>query len=241
MNMKGKNNYFQFKHFRVRQGQAVMKVSTEACILGSYCKHEKPTNILDIGTGTGLLAFMLHQKYPDATITALEIAENAFLQAQTNIAENNFSEKIKLLHQSVQEFATTTNEKFSLIVCNPPFYEKHLLSDNPHKNIALHQQTLSLQELALCIGTLLASEGIAFVLLPPYQMQQFLAFCKIKNLFPSKILEIYHSPKHKLFRYIAAVGFVSTELQIEKLYIKNDDETYTEQFRELLGDFYLAF
>ena len=239
--MGGKNNYFQFKHFRINQGQAAMKVSTEACILGSYCKHEKPTNILDVGTGTGLLAFMLHQKYSDATITALEIAENAFLQAQTNIAENNFSEKIKLLHQSVQEFATTTNEKFSLIVCNPPFYEKHLLSDNPHKNIALHQQTLSLQELALCIGTLLASEGIAFVLLPPYQMQQFLAFCKIKNLFPSKILEIYHSPQHKLFRYIAVVSFAETKPQTEKLYIKNTDESYTEQFRELLKDFYLAF
>jgi len=239
--MGGKNNYFQFKHFRINQGQAAMKVSTEACILGSYCKHENPTNILDVGTGTGLLAMMLHQKYPQASVTALEIEENAFLQAETNVLENDFSEKIKILHQSVQEFAKMTSEKFSLIISNPPFYKNHLLSENKNKNLALHQQTLSLQELALCIGTLLTSEGIAFVLLPPYQMQQFLAFCKIKNLFPSKILEIYHSPKHKLFRYIAAVGFVSTELQIEKLYIKNDDETYTEQFRELLGDFYLAF
>jgi len=235
------NSYFQFKRFRISQGQAVMKVSTEACILGAYCWQEKPTNILDIGTGTGLLAMMLHQKYPDATITALEIAEKAFLQAQTNVSENNFSGKIKVAHQSVQEFATITNEKFSLIVSNPPFYKNHLLSENQNRNLALHQQTLSLEQLAQCIGKLLATNGSAYILLPAYPMQQFLLFCKTKNLFLNKILEIYHSPKHKLFRYIAAVGFVSTEPQIEKLYIKNDDETYTEQFRELLRDFYLAF
>ncbi|MFN3315853.1 MAG: tRNA1(Val) (adenine(37)-N6)-methyltransferase, partial [Raineya sp.] len=138
--MRRKNTYFQFKYFRVNQRRAAMKVSTEACILGGYCQKENPKNILDIGTGTGLLALMLNQKYPQADITGIEIDENAFLEAQENI-KDNLAEKIQLRHQSVQDFVRYNNQKFELIVCNPPFYEKHLLSENEHRNIALHQET----------------------------------------------------------------------------------------------------
>ena len=239
--MRGKNNYFQFKHFRINQAKAAMKVSTEACILGGYCQEENPTNILDIGTGTGLLAMMLHQKYPQASITALEIEENTFAQAQENIENAFLSEKISLLKQSVQDFAHQSRQKFNLIVCNPPFYKNHLLSENEQRNIALHQQTLSLEELAQCLGQLLAAKGLAYILLPAYQMQEFLIFAEAKGLFPVKILEIYHSQKHQIFRYIIAFGFFKKHIEAEKLCIKNIDETYTEQFRQLLKDFYLAF
>lgn len=239
--MKAKNNFFQFKHFRINQARAAMKVSTEACILGGYCQQENPTNILDIGTGTGLLAMMLHQKYPQASITALEIEENAFAQAQENIENNFFNEKISLLKQSVQDFVHQSKQIFNLIVCNPPFYKNHLLSENEHRNIALHQQTLSLEELAHCISQLLAAQGLAYILLPPYPMHEFLNFAEAKGLFPVKILEIYHSQKHQIFRYIIAFGFFKTSIEPEKLYIKNTDENYTEQFRELLKDYYLAF
>ena len=239
--MRNKNTYFQFKHFRVNQVRAAMKVSTEACILGGYCQKEAPKRILDIGTGTGLLALMLNQKYPQAEITAIEIEKNAFLEAQENIIENSLERKIELKHQSVQDFADTSKEKFDLIVCNPPFYEKHLLSENEHRNIALHQESLRLEELAKYLGILLEAEGLAFILLPPYQMQEFVLFCKPEGLFPQKILEICHSEKHQLFRNVIAFGFSQENVQIERLYIKNNDETYTEQFQTLLKDFYLAF
>lgn len=239
--MRRKNTYFQFKHFRINQRRTAMKVSTEACILGGYCQQENPKDILDIGTGTGLLALMLNQKYPQAEITAIEIEENAFLQAQENIIENSLERRIELNHQSLQDFVKTNKRKFELIVCNPPFYEKHLLSENEHRNIALHQETLRLDELAKCLRSLLRAKGLAFILLPPYQMQQFIRLSQEEGLFPQKILEIYHSERHQLFRYVIAFGFFQIKTITEKLYIKNTDETYTEFFRELLKDFYLAF
>ncbi|GAB4126000.1 MAG: methyltransferase [Raineya sp.] len=239
--MRDKNTHFQFKHFRINQAGAAMKVSTEACILGGYCEQAKPQNILDIGTGTGLLALMLNQKYPQASVTALEIEKNAFLQAQENVNQNLLAGKINVLHQSVQDFSLSSQEAFDLIVCNPPFYRKHLLSVNKYRNLALHQESLSLEELAECIKILLASKGLAFVLLPPKPMQQFILLCKEKTLFPQKVLEIYHSPQHQLFRYVVAFGFAQIEANLEKLYIKNTDATYTEPFQKLLKDFYLAF
>lgn len=217
-----------------------MKVSTEACILGAYSYAENPTNILDIGTGTGLLALMLAQRFPDAQITALEIEANAFAEARENVEKSKFARNIEVLPIAVQTFANTTR-KFDLIVSNPPFYEKHLLSADTAQNIALHQETLSLKELAECLQKLLAPAGLAYVLLPPYQMQQFTTIAHSYSLFPKKRLAVHHSSQHKLFRCIVGFGFEQGKVSDETLYIKEANDSYSESFRNLLKDFYLAF
>ncbi len=238
--MRAKNNFFQFKHFRVNQAHTAMKVSTEACILGAYAYFENPLSILDVGTGTGLLALMLAQRFPKASIKAVEIEKNAFAEAQKNVAESVFAEKIEIFECSVQAFAKS-GQKFDFIVSNPPFYPDYLLATDAAKNLALHQKELSFEDLALSLQQLLSPKGLAYILLPPYQMQQLAALLSCYGLFPQMNLSVYHSSKHRLFRRIVAFGFEEKTTLNETLYIKDESENYTEAFRILLKDFYLAF
>jgi tRNA1Val (adenine37-N6)-methyltransferase len=240
--MRKKNTYFQFKKFRIEQAQTAMKVSTEACILGAYCTAEAPKNILDIGTGTGLLSLMLAQRFPAANITAIEIEKNAFKQASENIQASFFGERLEVLHQSVQDFAKYSSRKYDLIVSNPPFYENHLVSGATEQDIALHQQTLTLAELLEAVCMLLSVFGVFWLILPPFQMQQFITIAEQKSLFLQQELSVYHSEKHPVFRKIACFSSQKPVILLqETLYIKNADETYTSLFSQLLKDFYLAF
>lgn len=238
--LRTKNSFFQFKHFRVNQAHTAMKVSTEACILGAYACLENPISILDIGTGTGLLALMLAQRFPKASIKAVEIEKNAFAEAKKNVAESIFAEKIEIFECSVQAFAKS-GQKFDLIVSNPPFYHDHLVSTDAAKNLALHQKELSFKDLAMSLKQLLSPKGLAYILLPPYQMQQLVALLSRYGLFPQINLSVYHSPKHTLFRHIVAFGFEEKTILNETLYIKDENENYTEVFKTLLKEFYLAF
>ncbi|MCS6796560.1 MAG: methyltransferase [Raineya sp.] len=237
-----KNTFFQFKQFRIEQAQNAMKVSTEACILGAFTFAENPQKALDIGTGTGLLALMLAQRFPQCHIDAVEIEKNAFKEACQNIQNSPFSKQIKVFHTSIQYFAQTcSTQKYDLIICNPPFYENHLLSPNEQLNQALHQKSLYLHELAEILAQLLQKQGKAWVLLPPFSMNNFVLLAEKQQLFPQNCLQIFHSPKHPLLRKIVAFGFERKEYEIQNLFIYDEQNTYTPTFRNLLKDFYLHF
>jgi tRNA1Val (adenine37-N6)-methyltransferase len=237
-----KNTYFQFKQFRIDQAHTAMKVSTEACILGAWAFTENPQKILDIGTGTGLLSLMLAQRFPNSQIEAVEIEKDAFRQAQQNISHSPFYATIHLHHTSIQDFAQSSKAStYDLIVCNPPFYANYLQSPDEKLNMALHQNSLPLEDLAEAIVLLLASQGRAFILLPPFFMEKFCLWAKRKNLFPQKKLHIFHSPKHPILREIAAFGFYESNLVSENLFIRNEKDEYTNEFKTLLKDFYLHF
>lgn len=237
-----KNTYFQFKQFRIEQAHTAMKVSTEACILGAWTFAENPQKILDIGTGTGLLSLMLAQRFPSSQIESVEIESNAFQQAQQNVSRSPFYANIRLYHTSIQDFAQNPKAStYDLIVCNPPFYANYLQSPDAKLNIALHQNTLPLETLAEAIEFLLALQGRAFILLPPFFMEKFCLLAKRKNLFPQKKLHIFHSPKHPILREITAFGFYESNLASQHLFIRNEKGEYTNEFKTLLKDFYLHF
>ncbi|KOY86069.1 hypothetical protein AD998_07845 [bacterium 336/3] len=239
--MRKKNTYFQFKQFRIEQDKTAMKVSTEACILGAYSHLDAPKTILDIGSGTGLLALMLAQRYSESQITTVEIESSAFLQAQENIINSAFSEQIRCIHQSIQEFSSQVDYKYDMIVSNPPFYENHLLSGNKEQDKALHQETLNFKEIIDTVKKHLESKGIFWLILPPYQMEQFVSLAQESQLYLKNTLEIFHSPRHPLFRKICSFIFYEIKPSQNVLYIKDKLENYTENFKNLLKDFYLAF
>ncbi len=235
-----KNTYFQFKQFRIEQANTAMKVSTEACILGAWAFAENPQKILDIGAGTGLLSLMLAQRFPNSQIEAVEIENDAFRQAQQNVARSPFCANIHLYHTSIQAFAQSQKmPTYDLIVCNPPFYANYLQASNHKLNIALHQNTLQLHELVEVLGLLLKSEGRAFLLLPPFFMDKFCVLAQQRNLFPQKRLNIFHSPKHQILRTIIAFGSSKCKPDTENLFIKNETGKYTNKFEALLKNFYL--
>lgn len=239
--MRFKNTYFQFRQFRIEQEHVAMKVSTEACILGAYawCEHSVE-HALDIGAGSGLLSLMLAQRYPNMHIDAVEIEPNAFLQAQTNVKESIFRNRITVFHQSIQEFAEQ-KRTYDLIISNPPFFKDSLLSPNDRQNMAYHQPTLTSDDLIKSIKKLLAKNGIFWLILPEFEMQLFNKKAREQCLFLQQELGIYHSTSHHLLRKINAFGWetLSTPHKTEKLFVREPEGQYSEDFKKLMADFYL--
>ncbi len=232
---------FRFKHFLIKQERAAMKVCTDSCLFGSLISSENKKNALDIGCGTGLLSLMLAQKNCDIQITALEIDQNAVLDATENIQESPFSNQITLYHQTVQDFSKNSNDKFDLIVCNPPFYQNNLKSDKIDKNTAHHAETLTFNDLSECIDILLEENGSAWILLPPFEMREFISIIEERKLYVSNRYEVRHDENKAVFRVI--VELKRTKVVLEEISVINiyENKQYSPIFVELLRDYYLIF
>ncbi len=232
------NTHFSFKKFTIHQGQTAMKVTTDACILGAYTDVQNAKRILDIGTGTGLLALMLAQRC-DAQIEGIEIEEVSFNQAVENVENSIFKNKIKLYYTDIQSFSS--KNCYDLIISNPPFFHNHIKSEIQTRNNALHTDTLSFEDLLSSVIRLLSSTGVFVVLLPSYESSVLEIMANDLGLFANKKLIIHHREGSKILRIITTFGFVRTETQSQQLFIKNPDESYTAGFQQLLGEYYLIF
>ena len=232
------NAHFTFKKFTIRQDQTAMKVTTDACIFGAYTDIKDATNILDIGTGTGLLSLMLSQR-SIAKIDAVEIEKSAYNQAVINVNESIFKESIKVYNTSIQDFRT--DNQYDLIITNPPFFQNHLKSETVSRNNSLHTDTLSFEDLLISVLSFLSSAGTFVVLLPMYESSVFEQLAISKELYPQKKLMIRHRKGGNILRIITTFGRIKKEIINEELIIKNPDESYTPDFQQLLRDYYLAF
>ncbi|MDJ1494422.1 methyltransferase [Cytophagaceae bacterium DM2B3-1] len=236
----GKNSFFQFKQFRINQDQCAMKVCTDSCVLGAYTAISTATRILDIGTGTGLLALMLAQR-TDSPIDAVEIDEAATQQARENVKNSPWSHQIKVIQQDILQFSQTTLLPYDLIVCNPPFFSNHLKRKHSTQNVAMHGEALQLPELAQVVSTLLASTGRFITLLPPYESSQLEKNCFDYGLYKYEELQLFDYIEGKQIRTINSFSFTKESTpQTKTLYIKTSvDGTYTDDFIQLLKPYYL--
>ncbi|WP_224998223.1 tRNA1(Val) (adenine(37)-N6)-methyltransferase [Cesiribacter sp. SM1] len=234
------NSWFQFKQFRVEQALAPLKVGTDACILGAWSQHESPRSILDIGTGTGLLSLMLAQRY-EASIDALEPNAQAAGQAAVNFCNSPWKDRIKLQQLLLQEYFPA--HTYDFIVCNPPFYASHLKSGNRSRDMALHQESLSFTALAQHSSRLLAASGRLFVLLPPRQAQEFELEAKQAGLYVQQRLHINDRPSLPVVhRTVFSFGKKVPEAeQVFQLTIRDASGAYSDQFRDLMKEYYLIF
>lgn len=236
-------NSFTFKQFTINQDRCAMKVCTDACILGASTTVENVKNILDIGTGTGLLALMLAQK-SDAKINAVEIDEDAYRQAIGNVSSSSFGNKIKVFHQSIQSFLPSNDFiAYDLIISNPPFYQKSLQSTDNQVNKALHAVELSFEDLIDSVVRLLKFDGRFVVLLPPFEIENLIKIAQKKGLYLSKKILIRHDESKPVFRVIATFLLNQVlDYKEDTLVIhEKDGKTYSEQYRILLKDYYLIF
>lgn len=236
------NNWFQFKQFTIYQDKCAMKVCTDACILGAWVANKietgtlSPNNILDIGTGTGLLSLMLAQK-TGALISAVEINTEAFLQAKENIERSPWGHRITVQNKNILD--PDTSENFDLIICNPPFYNNALKSPDTVRNEAMHSGGLSFAELALSIKQKLSAEGKAGVLLPFHRLKDLADELVQEQLFIEEELHVAHSPKHKFFRAILLISQRPAIPLKNTFFINDETGRYSEDFTALLKDYYL--
>jgi tRNA1Val (adenine37-N6)-methyltransferase len=199
------NDYFQFKQFTIHQDKCAMKVCTDACLFGTWIAHSPQLtahNILDIGTGTGLLSLILAQNFSNAIIDAVEIDEAAAQQAKENFEASPWKERLTVYTGSIQYVNLTTNHFYDIIISNPPFYENDLKSDNEKRNLALHSAELSLEELVTAVDKFLKDDGSLFILLPYHRTKYFEESATEQNLFIKEKILIKQTPKHSYFRSI---------------------------------------
>jgi tRNA1Val (adenine37-N6)-methyltransferase len=217
-----------------------MKVCTDACILGASTEVEKATRVLDIGTGTGLLAIMVAQRSL-ARVDAVEMEENAYRQAVQNAETSPFAARIQVYHQRIQDFTVVAPARYDVIVTNPPFFRNHLLSPSQQRNTAMHTATLSFGELLHSVAQLLQPQGKCFVLLPVYESQLFETEATPFGLHTTHRLMIRHSDRHPFFRSILTLGWSARTAIEEELTIYKAEQVYSDAFRHLLKDYYLLF
>ncbi|TGD80603.1 tRNA1(Val) (adenine(37)-N6)-methyltransferase [Hymenobacter wooponensis] len=237
------NSYFQFKQFRIEQGECAMKVSTDACVLGAVADLTAAQHILDIGTGTGLLALMAAQRNPTACIEAVELDTAAAAQAAGNFRSSPWRNRLTVHAMSLGQFAATNPAAFDHIICNPPFFRHSLRSPDAQRTTARHTapDSLTFQELANFAAEFLHPLGHLTVLLPLPEMQHFERAASQAGLYPISRMVMHHRPGSKPLRHITSFSKTAAALDVQELFLHEAaTEVYSKQFQNLLGQFYLA-
>ncbi|TAN15907.1 MAG: methyltransferase domain-containing protein [Chitinophagaceae bacterium] len=237
------NTYFQFKQFRIEQSRCSMKVCTDACVQGAYAadwltqSNKDMKRILDIGTGTGLLALMLAQKNPSVHFDAIELNQQAYLQAKENFIRSPWSGNISVVQGDIK--TAEIHPRYDFIICNPPFYENEMKSDKPHKNQSKHSSALSHRELRDSITRYLTENGTACIMLPRKQFDWFNQLMVNDNFSVRYLLRVRQTPAHPCFRMIGFFNKNITSTVTEELCICQTDQEYSREFKALLKDYYL--
>lgn len=234
------NTWFQFKQFLIRQDACAMKVTTDACIQGAWTPIKPDAaQILDIGTGTGLLSLMLAQRNANIHIDAVEYDAAAAQEAAENIAASPWANRITVTHNDIR--AHETNRLYDMIICNPPFFANSLLSDVHTRNIARHNISLTRYELLQAVIKHLAEDGSFSLLLPLSEYQQWQPLIKKMGLWEQQTLHIKHRPEAAVKRVVSIITkHKNTPKANEQiLTIQDNDGRYTAAFTALMADFYL--
>jgi tRNA1Val (adenine37-N6)-methyltransferase len=233
------NPYFRFKQFIIHQDRCVMKVCTDSCILGAWTALElnQVKSILDIGTGSGLLALMLAQK-SDAAIDAIESDPDAAGQAIENIQLTPWSNRIRIIEGDVRDHQAPGGYDF--IITNPPFYESDLHSPENKKNRAKHDVSLTLDQLLAAINKNLKPYGAFSILLPYHRHDYFQSLARGAGFFLLRKLNVLQTPAHAPFRSICLFSYREpSAVASEILIIKKADGNYSERLIEIMKDYYL--
>ena len=234
---------FVFKQFSIEQDKCAMKIGTDGVLLGSWASPtaEDPNNILDIGSGTGLISLMLAQRYPSTYIEAVEIDDNAFEQTVENFENSPWGDRLFCYHASFQEFFDEVDEeKYDLIVSNPPFYNGTNKTNSEQRNKARFEDALPFEHLLFGTSKLLSNEGNASFVIPIDQEEKFLTIAKKMHLFPSQIIHVQGNKKSKPKRSLVNLSFDKTEsIVIKKLTLEEERHVYTPEYKKLVEDFYL--
>jgi len=234
------NNYFSFKHFTIYQYQCAFRVGTDGVLLGAAADISGAKQILDIGTGTGLIAVMLAQR-SDAYITAIEPDHDSFVQACTNVKNSKWASRIKIVNASLQEY-DPSGIKFDLIVSNPPFFSDSLRNPDMAKAAARHNYTLNNEDLLKGTERLIAEHGKFQVIMPYVEGNILIAEAQYYGLYCYKILKIKPLPTSEIRRLILTFSRQRQKVSEKFLTIEHGKRhEFTEEYKNLTKDFYLKF
>ncbi|WP_269224172.1 methyltransferase [Flavobacterium sp. IMCC34518] len=232
---------FSFKQFSVEQDRCAMKIGTDGVLLGAWTPvGHNPFSILDIGTGTGIIALMLSQRSYAEQIDALEIDEDAYEQAVDNFENSPWSDRLFCFHAGLDEFVEEPEDEYDLIVSNPPFYTEDYKTEDGKRDLARFADALPFEDLIEAAALLLSENGVFSTIIPFKEEEKFLALAIEYELYPMKITRVKGTPSSDIKRSLLAFSRDNkTSVIIEELVIETARHVYTPEYIELTKDFYL--
>ena len=237
---------FKFKQFNVSQDRSAMKVNTDGVLLGAWMDIlDSDSKLIDIGTGTGVIALMAAQRATNATILALEIDNLSALEATENFKNSLWSDRLKVLNLSLQSYVKSVSnneEKVDLIFSNPPFFIDSLKAVGESRNNSRHTDMLTFEEIVDSSKALLKKDGRLAIILPKNEGDIFIAKAESRGLFLKRICYIYSVRKRACKRYLMEFcnGYIPPVEVIREELVIMENSNYTTQYRSLTSEFYLS-
>ena len=233
------NGYFQFKQFTIHQQYCAMKVGTDGTLLGAWAlASESPCRILDIGTGTGLIALMMAQRYPQAKVTAIDIDDGAVRQAKENVSASPFADRINVIKADVLTFEE--EEKYDSIVCNPPFFEDSLTCPDPQRTEARHTVSLGYRQLMEAAFRLLKDDGHFSLIIPSDCRERLESEAHLRGFFLSRVCSIQTTPKKAPKRYMIELSKQPVnEVDTTNCILESSPQVRSDWYQELTKEFYI--
>lgn len=233
---------FRFRQFELRQDRCAMKVGTDGTLLGAWAlmPGEASGRVLDIGTGTGLIALMMAQRYPEAEVTAIDIDAGAVSQAQENVAASPFARRVTVMEMALQQMgessrvANQPSSRYDALVCNPPFFVNSLACPDARRTAARHASSLPLTDLTAAASVLLSNGGELSVILPADLHSSMDAAAALSGLFAHRVCRFFTSVRKPAKRVLLAYGRQPADTLEQTQLVLGDDN-----YRQLVAPFYL--
>jgi len=233
---------FKFKQFEMRHSNSTMKIGTDAVLLGSWFNDSHATNILDIGTGSGVIALIAAQR-TTAFIDAIDIHKDSITEAEKNFKTSRWSDRLSAHLVSLQEYSTLSKKKYNHILSNPPFFVNALKSPDTKRNLARHTDNLSFEDFITFSKNISYPNALLSIILPAKEGVLFRSIAAKHGYFLSRITNIFPTETKKVNRVL--MEFILSEeplsLLINDLYIRKNNNRYSDEYKILTKDFYLNF
>jgi len=232
---------FQFKQFTIEDEQCAMKIGTDGCLLGAWADVTNAENILDIGTGSGIVAIMLAQR-SNSKIDAVEIDDSAYRQSCENFSKTPWKERLNSFHTSIQEYVKSGIKKYDLIVSCPPYFLNSMKATDKKRNLARHTDSLTFGELLSCSKRQLKQGGKFCTIIPADSVKTFRDLAIIEGFFVTKITEVIPKAEVQAVRTLLQMELSKKKCICDTVTILDKEgKSYTKEYIELTKEFYINF
>lgn len=237
--MSKKDSIFKFKQFSVEQAGCAMKINTDGVLLAATAFKENARRILDVGTGTGVIALMLAQRFAEARIDAVEIDAQAADTAKANALNSPFCARIEVFHSAYEDF--DTDSKYDMIVSNPPFFVNDLRNEEKRKGIARHADKNFFFNFIEKSNILLDEDGEIWLIIPLKQAEDVIEIASDFNISPKEQIRIHSDESKPPFRMMLCLARGRNQLVEKDFYIYQSLNIHTPEYKLLLKEFFLNF
>ena len=233
------NPYFRFKQFTVFQDRCAMKVGTDGVLLGAWCGLEGAASVLDIGTGTGLIALMAAQR-SSAEVVGVELDTEAATQAVENVERSPWKDRVSIVCSAIQAYASSSGRRFDRVVSNPPYFVDSQKSPVAGRSMARHADVLPYDELLSSVVSLMTPEGRFSVIIPTLDFPRLEGLAQAQGLYCVRRTDVYSTPSSPSKRVMAEFSLTEGRCACDELVIEDGGPLhYSEAYRALTSDFYL--